>query len=57
MVFPGSCDNWNFDTSNPCVNAGGNYNQNLNYGLFYFNNNTTSNSNANLGSRTFRAFG
>ena len=57
MAFPGSCDNWNFDASNPCVYAGGNYNQNQNNGLFYFNYNTASNANANIGSRTFRAFG
>ena len=47
----GSCDNWNFNSSNPCVYAGGNYNQNLNHGLFYFNYNSTSNSNDNIGSR------
>lgn len=47
-----SCDNWNFNASNPCVYAGGNYNQNQNQGLFYFNYNTASNSNGNIGSRT-----
>ena len=46
-----SCDNWNFNASNPCVNAGGNYNQNENYGLFYWNNNSTTNKNANIGGR------
>lgn len=34
------------------ANVGGNYNDNANYGLFYFNaNNDASNTNANLGSR------
>ena len=32
--------------------AGGNYGQNLNYGLFYLNgNNSASNANSNIGSR------
>ena len=47
----GSCDNWNFNASNPCVYAGGNYNQNSNHGLFYFNYNSASNTNDNIGSR------
>jgi len=34
------------------VNVGGNYNQNTNYGLFYFNNNGATNKNANIGSRS-----
>ena len=46
-----SCDNWNFNASNPCLCAGGNYNQNLNHGLFYVNYNSASNTNANHGSR------
>lgn len=46
-----SCDYWNFSTSNPCLYAGGNYNQNLNHGLFYVNYNSASNSNANHGCR------
>lgn len=46
-----SCDNWNFNTSNPCLNVGGNYSHNDNYGMFYVNYNSTSNSNANLGAR------
>ena len=46
-----SCDNWNFNASNPCLYGGGNYNQNLNHGLFYVNRNSTSNSNANHGCR------
>ena len=51
-VFPGSsCDNWNFNASNPCVYVGGNYNQNGNHGLFYVNYNGVSNTNANIGSR------
>ena len=46
-----SCDNWNFNASNPVVYVGGNYNQNGNHGLFYVNYTSVSNSNANLGSR------
>lgn len=46
-----SCDNWNFNASNPCLYAGGNYNQNLNHGLFYVNYNTATNANANHGCR------
>ena len=46
-----SCDNWNFNTSNPCVYAGGNYNQNGNHGLFYWNYNSATNKNANIGGR------
>lgn len=52
--FFGSCDNWNFNTSNPCVHVGGNYNQNLNYGLFHVNYNSTSNANSLIGSRVLR---
>lgn len=46
-----SCDYWNFNTSNPCVYVGGNYNQNGNHGLFYVNYTSASNANANIGSR------
>ena len=46
-----SCDNWNFNASNPCLYAGGNYSQNLNHGLFYVNYNTATNANANHGCR------
>ena len=45
----GSPDNWNFNASYPCLHVGGNYNQNLNHGMFYVNYNGTSNSNANIG--------
>ena len=51
MPWAFSCDNWNFNASNPCLYVGGNYNQNLNHGLFYVNSNTASNSNANHGCR------
>lgn len=44
-------DNWNYNASNPCLHRGGNYNQNLNHGLFYVNYNGTSNANANIGCR------
>lgn len=47
----GTCNNWNFNTSNPCVYVGGNYNQNTNHGLFYVNYNSASNTNANIGCR------
>ena len=50
-AFGLSCDNWNFNASNPAVNGGGNYNQNQNNGLFYVNGNNASNSNANIGAR------
>lgn len=46
-----SCDNWNFNGSNPCLYVGGNYSQNQNRGLFYVNYNSTSNANANIGCR------
>jgi hypothetical protein len=48
-----SCDNWNFSASNPCLNVGGNYNQNANNGLFYVNNNSATNTNANIGCLLF----
>ena len=47
-----TCDNWNFNASNPCLYVGGNYNQNTNHGLFYVNYNSVSNSNTNIGCRT-----
>lgn len=50
-VSGASCDNWNFNTSNPVVYAGGNYNQNGNHGLFYVNYTSAANADANLGSR------
>lgn len=45
-------DSWNFNSSNPCLHVGGNYNQNLNHGLFYVNYNSASNTNANIGCPT-----
>ena len=47
-------DNWNFNSGNPCLYLGGNYNQNQNYGLFYVNYTSASNSNSNIGSRLHR---
>ena len=45
-------DNWNFNSSNPCLYRGGNYNnRNTDYGLFYVNYNGVSNSNGNIGCR------
>ena len=51
FLFPGSCDNWNFDSSNPCLYVGGNYNQYANYGMFYVYYNTASYYDGNLGCR------
>lgn len=52
MAFrPPVPDNWNFNSSNPCLHVGGNWNQNQNYGLFYVNYNGASNANANVGCR------
>nr|DAW12565.1 MAG TPA: hypothetical protein [Caudoviricetes sp.] len=51
FLFPGSCDNWNFDSSNPCLYVGGNYGQNACCGVFYVNYNTASNYDGNLGCR------
>lgn len=46
-------DRCNYNSSNPCLYVGGNYNnQSRNYGLFYSNSNSTSNTNTNIGSRT-----
>lgn len=53
---PVSCDNWNYNSSNPCLYVGGNYNQNQNHGLFYVNYNSTTNKNANHGSRHLALF-
>lgn len=47
----GSCDNWNFNSSNPALYVGGNYNQNENHGLFYVNYTNASNANGNIGAR------
>ena len=50
-----SCDSWNFHASNPCVFAGGYYNnQNADLGLFYFNYSSVSNAYANRGSRLMK---
>ena len=47
-----TCDNWNFNPSNPCLYVGGQYNNhNANYGLFYINYNSVSNTNSNIGAR------
>lgn len=46
-----SCDNWNFNASNPVVYVGGNYSQNGNHGLFYVNYTSATNANVNLGAR------
>lgn len=52
QLFGVTCDNWNFNSSNPCLYVGGNYNRNTNHGLFYVNYNSVSNSNTNIGCRT-----
>lgn len=49
-------DRFNVSSSNVVLNSGGNYNNtNRNYGPFYFNGNSVTNSNSNLGAR-FLAF-
>jgi hypothetical protein len=45
-------DNCNYNASGVVLHVGGNYNQNLNHGLFHLNgNNAASNSNGNIGCR------
>ena len=46
-----SCDYWFFDSSNPCLYVGGNYSQNLGYGLFYVNRYSVSDAYAGFGCR------
>lgn len=46
-----SCDNWNFDSSYPCLCVGGNYYQYAYYGMFYVGYSTASNYNGYLGCR------
>lgn len=46
-----SCDYWRFFASSPCLCAGGNYNQDLNRGLFCVNYTSATYANANHGSR------
>ena len=46
-----SCDNWNFNTSNPVIYVGGNYNQNGNHGLFCVGYVSAAGSGLYLGSR------
>lgn len=46
-----SCDNWNFDSSNPCLYVGGHYGQSLNLGLFYVGRYSVSNASAGIGCR------
>ena len=47
----GSCDYWNFSSSNPCLYVGGNYNQYSNYGMFYVSCYAASVYYGNLGCR------
>lgn len=49
-----SCDDWNFSASDPCVSVGGGYYQSTLFGLFYFYDNSTTNRNAYLGSRSMK---
>ncbi len=51
MPFVVRADHVNINSSNVVVYVGGNYNQNRNYGLFYSNMNSASNSNDNIGAR------
>lgn len=43
-------DHCNYNASNVVLHVGGNYSQNQNHGLFYMNDNTATNKNANIGS-------
>ena len=49
-----SCDYWYFYSSYPCVYAGGNYYQSLNYGLFFWNCTSASSTGGDLGSRSMK---
>lgn len=51
FLFPGSCDDWDFDSSNPCLYVGGYYDQYAIYGMFCVNYYTASNYNGCLGCR------
>lgn len=51
FLFPGSCDDWSVDSSNPCLYVGGSYHRNADYGMFYVNCSTASNYYGNLGCR------
>jgi hypothetical protein len=46
-----SCDNWYYGSSSPCLNMGGSYNQNGDYGMLFVSSNSASNTNAYIGSR------
>lgn len=49
-----SCDRWGFDSSGPCVFAGGGYSQYLSHGLFYWNCISASSTVGGLGSRSMK---
>lgn len=47
-----TCDNWNFNSSNPCLCVGGYYNRSTNHGLFYVDYYSVSDSDTSIGCRT-----
>lgn len=47
-----TCDNWNFNSSNPCLYVGGYYNRHTDRGLFYVNDGSVSHSDTYIGCRT-----
>lgn len=46
-----SCDSWYFDSSSPCLDVGGNYYRDLNYGLFCVGKYSVSYASASIGCR------
>ena len=49
-----SCDNWSFNASTPCLVVGGNYYQNLVFGMFYIGFSAATGSSADIGSRLLK---
>ena len=47
-----TCDNWNFNSSNPCLYVGGYYNRNAYLGLFFVYYDSVSYSGTSIGCRT-----
>ena len=47
----GSCDGWNYDSSDPCLSCGGSYNRSEYRGLFYVNYSGVSYAGSNAGFR------
>ena len=49
-----SCDVWYYDASSPCINSGGYYQNNTNFGMFFYNYMSASNSNGSIGTRPMK---